>query len=144
METILIPRLPPSSAFQVYDNEPGGVLQSMKVDKFPIPSVFTFHWKGQEILSLMERVHPVCMKHCEPGGDPKHNVIFPGLHFPPSWISLSHPVCNSPVGLRGCRRQLYGSHHRGHSSIFQDLVLYPTQRSLRQLPEHDEHPEQEL
>ena len=36
----------------------GGVLQSMKVEKFSIPSVFTYHWKGAEIVDLIKRHGP--------------------------------------------------------------------------------------
>ncbi|TRY75866.1 hypothetical protein TCAL_09365 [Tigriopus californicus] len=43
----------------VYDNEEGGSLQSMKVETFSIPSVFTYHWKGQEILDLMSKIDKV-------------------------------------------------------------------------------------
>ena len=30
----------------------------MKVEKFPIPSVFTYHWKGAEIVDLIRRHGP--------------------------------------------------------------------------------------
>ena len=37
----------------VYDNEFVSVLQSMKVEWFKIPSVFTYNWKGNEIIELV-------------------------------------------------------------------------------------------
>ena len=37
----------------VYDNENVSVLQSMKVEWFKIPSVFTYNWKGKEIVDLI-------------------------------------------------------------------------------------------
>ena len=36
----------------VFDNEDVSVLQSMKVEWFKIPSVFTYNWKGKEIIEL--------------------------------------------------------------------------------------------
>lgn len=47
-----------ASGVLIYDNEDGGVLQSMKVEKFSIPSVFTYHWKGAEIVDLIKRHGP--------------------------------------------------------------------------------------
>jgi sialic acid synthase SpsE len=37
----------------VYDNEDVSVLQSMKVEWFKIPSVFTYNYKGKEIIELI-------------------------------------------------------------------------------------------
>lgn len=46
------------------------MLQSMKVDPFPIPSVFTYFWKGKEIRSLLQDHSLVFLglergSHCE-------------------------------------------------------------------------------
>ena len=42
-----------ASGVLVYDNEDVSVLQSMKVEWFKIPSVFTYNWKGKEIVELI-------------------------------------------------------------------------------------------
>ncbi len=43
-----------ASGVLIYDNDNSGALQSMKVELFKIPSVFTFSWKGQEIVNLIQ------------------------------------------------------------------------------------------
>lgn len=49
-----------ASGVLIYDNEDDGILQSMKVEeRFPIPSVFTYQWKGKEILKLMRTYSPI-------------------------------------------------------------------------------------
>ena len=48
-----------ASGVLIYDSEDGGILQSMKVEKFPIPSVFTYHWKGKEILNYTKAIEKV-------------------------------------------------------------------------------------
>jgi hypothetical protein len=47
------PRFQNASGVLVYDNEDSSVLQSMKVEWFKIPSVFTYNWKGKEIIQLI-------------------------------------------------------------------------------------------
>ena len=47
-----------SSEISYASLQDGGVLQSMKVEKFAIPSVFTYHWKGAEIVDLIKRHGP--------------------------------------------------------------------------------------
>ncbi len=45
-----------ASGVLVYDNDSGGgVLQSMKVYPFTIPSVFTYNWKGLELVELIKK-----------------------------------------------------------------------------------------
>jgi hypothetical protein len=60
-----------ASGVLIYDDEDGGGnLQTMKVERrFPIPSVFTYHWKGNEILNLMRKIDRVYLaleegSHC--------------------------------------------------------------------------------
>ena len=48
-----------ASGVLIYDNEEDGVLQSMQVEAFPIPAVFTYRWKGLEILNLMNNVSQI-------------------------------------------------------------------------------------
>ena len=44
-----------ASGVLIYDYlESGQVLQSMKVEPFSIPSVFTYYWKGEEISNLIQ------------------------------------------------------------------------------------------
>lgn len=43
-----------ASGVLIYDNDNSGTLQSMKVELFKIPSVFTFSWKGQELVNLIQ------------------------------------------------------------------------------------------
>ena len=60
-----------ASGVLIYDHqESGQVLQSMKVDPFSIPSVFTYHWKGEEISNLIKTYGTVEVKlekgsHCQ-------------------------------------------------------------------------------
>lgn len=60
-----------ASGVIIYDYDVGGkVLQSMKVEPFSIPSVFTYHWKGQEISNLIKTYGTVEIKlekgsHCQ-------------------------------------------------------------------------------
>jgi hypothetical protein len=49
-----------ASGVLVYDNgSGGGVLQSMKVEPFAIPSVFTYNWKGLELSKLIKNHGPI-------------------------------------------------------------------------------------
>ena len=77
-----------ASGVLVYDNEDGGALESMKVERFPIPSVFTYNWKGEEILGLMGSVGDVYLtlqegSHCHPRGP--NNEEGPYCTYSDSW-----------------------------------------------------------
>jgi len=49
-----------ATAILVYDSENDQVLQSMKVEEhYHIPSVFTYYWKGKEIINLINKGHAV-------------------------------------------------------------------------------------
>ena len=59
----------------------------MKVEKFPIPSVFTYHWKGAEIVELIRKHGPRKVRialqegsHCRTTSQ----VIFPYKSWYPS------------------------------------------------------------
>ena len=44
-----------ASGVLVYDNVDSGELQSMRIEKrFPFPAVFTFKWKGEEIVDMID------------------------------------------------------------------------------------------
>ena len=49
-----------ASGVIIYDYEKGGqVLQSMKVEPFSIPSVFTYHWKGMLFRFKVPKIVPL-------------------------------------------------------------------------------------
>ena len=52
-----------ASGVLIYDNEQEGkVLQAMVVEQFPIPSVFTYNWKGLEIANLIRKYGRVVLR----------------------------------------------------------------------------------
>jgi hypothetical protein len=58
-----------ASGVVIYDNENSALLQSMKVELFEIPSVFTFQWKGRELVQLIQTFGKVFIRltkgsHC--------------------------------------------------------------------------------
>eukprot|EP00093_Oithona_nana_P001479 01479.XXX_2201_3897_1 [CDS] Oithona nana genome sequencing. len=70
-----------ASGILIYDlPDGGGVLQSMKVEASPMPSVFTYHWKGMEIAKLVQEHQRVTLavkkgSHCTSaakGANPKN------------------------------------------------------------------------
>ena len=72
-----------ASGILIYDlPDGGGVLQSMKVEASPMPSVFTYHWKGMEIAKLVQEHQSVTLavkkgSHCtsaaKNGANPSKN-----------------------------------------------------------------------
>ncbi len=63
-----------ASAVLVYDNEARDALQSMRVERFPVPSVLTYAWKGEELVRLMKKVGRVYVSLQEAS----HCVAFAG------------------------------------------------------------------
>lgn len=52
-----------ASGVLIYDNErEGKVLQAMVVEPYPIPSVFTYNWKGREIVGLVRKRERVVLR----------------------------------------------------------------------------------
>lgn len=89
-----------ASGVLVYDNELLGELQSMKVERFPIPSVFTYSWKGLELVGLIRKQPFVelslqkgshCRVRAAPLG-PLNNGTMPTRYCTPSdaWEEFQH------------------------------------------------------